>query len=284
MGSCGGSGHARRPFHIVTTPDLENALLVGRNAAVSAAEILRTEFAIDTGVCSADARDIKTKADQAAEAEILHRLKDTGIPVLSEEGGGQSLAEISGNRHWIIDPLDGTLNYTRGFPMACVSVGLWQGNRPEWGAIVDLREARLCEGRVGGSAVCGTEFLRVSAVDDASQAIIASGFPTGHAHEQTQLLRFVSQLQRFKKVRLLGSAALSLRFVAEGVFDAYCEEDIWIWDVAAGIALVLAAGGAVWMTPPNAQGKVTVFASNGLIEPTPEFNETYENLEKYSDA
>ncbi len=252
---------------------------VAESAARAAAAALMTGFKSNAGVRSDLGKDIKTQADLAAEELLKRHLAKTGLPILSEEGGGCSLAEVRQRRHWIIDPLDGTLNFSRRFPMACVSVALWNGMQPELGVVADLERNRLLSGQVGRPADVP---LRVSRTGDAGQAVLATGFPSGRTYDCGGLAAFVQQVQHFKKVRMIGSAALSLSYVAEGVFDAYCEEDIWIWDVAAGLALVLAAGGCFWMTPLNERGQVTVFASNGWIEPPETLFATHEGIEKYT--
>ena len=109
------------------------------------------------------------------------------------------------------------------------------------------------------------ESLRVSAVDEAGQAVLATGFPTGRSYDPENLSKFVSNVQRFKKIRMIGSAAMSLVYVASGVWEIYHEENVFLWDVAAGLALVEAAGGKVVCSELSSEGTFNVTASNGQI-------------------
>jgi myo-inositol-1(or 4)-monophosphatase len=190
-------------------------------------------------------RDLKIKADRESEAYILGSLKAaTPYPILAEETGGPDSYDDSGPL-WIVDPLDGTLNYSRGLPLFSVSIALWQGEHPALGVVYDIRHDELFSGVVGTGAWCNREPITVSAVEKTNQAILATGFPVNRDFDSAPLQRFIKQVQDFKKVRLLGSAALSLAYLACGRVDAYMEEDIMLWDVAAGMALVKAAGGWV---------------------------------------
>ncbi|MDX1412537.1 MAG: inositol monophosphatase family protein, partial [Nitrospirales bacterium] len=107
--------------------------------------------------------------------------------------------------------------------------------------------------------------IHVSAVGVKSQAILATGFPSGRSYDTKSLLQFVHSVQAYKKVRMLGSAALMLAQVAAGRFDVYEEEDIFLWDVAAGLALVQAAGGEFQILPGSGPHKYHVRASNKFL-------------------
>ena len=109
------------------------------------------------------------------------------------------------------------------------------------------------------------EPLRVSAGDEAGQAVLATGFPTGRSYDPENLSEFVSNVQRFKKIRMIGSAAMSLVYVASGVWEIYHEENVFLWDVAAGLALVEAAGGMVYHSKLSPEGTFTVTATNGKV-------------------
>ena len=233
------------------------------SAVQSAAACLGSRFVSGTGVRSLEGKDIKTQADVEAEVEILRHLAVTAFPIVAEES---SAARVGGSGlHWLMDPLDGTMNFARGFPMHAVSVALWDGMTPLLGAIFDLPRRTLYSGLIGSGAWRDGRPIVVSDTPDKSQAILATGFPTGRDYGSGALGDFIARVQAFKKIRMIGSATLSLAMVSGGTFDAYFEEDIMLWDVAAGIALVAAAGGTfeVWLgNRPNA---VVAFASNGRI-------------------
>lgn len=225
--------------------------------------MLRRDYLKDAQVTDDRDKDIKTQADVAAQALILSHLEPTGIPVLAEEDDVKAL-DLA-HPVWLVDPLDGTLNFTRGFAMAAVSIALWDNGQPVLGVVQDIFHGRAYTGVVGEGAWCDDQPLRVSAVDAVGQAILATGFPSGRRYDTESLLGFVHAVQSYKKVRMLGSAALMLAQVAAGHFDVYEEEDIYLWDVAAGLALVRAAGGQFTMAPGSGPFKYRVKASNGHL-------------------
>jgi myo-inositol-1(or 4)-monophosphatase len=194
-------------------------------------------------VLSAAGRDLKVGADRESERVILEALQtSSSYPVLAEETGEHGVIDTEAG-FWIVDPLDGTLNFGRGLPLFSVSIGLWQGGEPILGVVYDVRHDELFCGVVGDGAWCNAEAIVVSEVSAPEKAILATGFPVNRDFNSVPLRRFLDQVQAFKKVRLLGSAALSLAYLACGRVDAYSEEGIMLWDVAAGLALVRAAGG-----------------------------------------
>lgn len=201
----------------------------------------RTDFQVfsDTG------KDIKLEADLVAETYIikeLHRASD--YPIIAEESG-ISGEHKRGAAYWVVDPLDGTLNFSRGIPFHCISIALWKDNSPIFGVIFDFTRSELFSGMVGQGAWLNDKLVIVSDVKQREKAILTTGFPSFRDYDDNAVTSFVKSVQDFKKVRLLGAAALSMAYVACGRVDAYAEEDIRFWDVAAGIALVQAAGGHV---------------------------------------
>lgn len=242
---------------------MSDLLSMAVGAAARAAALLRSGYCDDAGVISAAGKDIKTRADQAAQEAILASLAPSGIAVLAEEGDRHDV-DLDGPL-WLVDPLDGTLNFTRGFAMAAVSVALWEGGRPLLGVVHDIFHGEVYSGEVGKGAWLDGRPMRVSGVDDRAAAVLATGFPSGRSYRTESLLDFVRSVQEYKKVRMLGSAALMLAQVAAGRFDAYEEEDIYLWDVAAGVALVSAAGGHCRITPGSGRHKLRVRATNGHI-------------------
>lgn len=242
----------------------EGELDLAVRAAEAAGALLQAAFASDAGVQRAEGRDIKTRADVAAEACIKELLLPSGIPILAEESAAGADDWRTGPR-WLVDPLDGTMNFSRGFPVCAVSVGLWDGGHPVLGAVFDLGQRCTYSGIVGRGAWRNGSPISVSNVADRAQAILSTGFPTGRNYASDALDQFVRRVQAFKKIRMIGSAAISLVRVADGTFEAYFEEDIMIWDVAAGLALVSAAGGAVDVRPGSRAQSIVVGASNGKV-------------------
>lgn len=219
--------------------------------AVAAAEaggaVLRDALTKTKAVLSAEGKDIKLQADQDSEKAIIATLASSGFPVLAEESGEHGETNTDGAM-WVIDPLDGTMNFNRGIPICCVSVGLVDNGDPVLGVIYDFNHENWYTGVVGEGAWLNDEPMTVSDISERNQAILSTGFPVNRDYSGGALEEFVGQIQQFKKVRFFGSAAMSLTFVASGCVDAYTEDDIMLWDVAAGAALVKAAGGYVELT------------------------------------
>jgi myo-inositol-1(or 4)-monophosphatase len=157
------------------------------------------------------------------------------------------------------------MNFSRGFPVHAVSIGLWDGATPVLGVIADIARGSIYRGLVGLGAWRDDRPIRVSSITERAQAVLVTGFPTGRDYGDAALAAFIARVQAFKKIRMIGSAALSLAFVAEGVFEAYTEEGIMLWDIAAGLALVAAAGGRIDVRPGARHLSVVATATNGHI-------------------
>jgi myo-inositol-1(or 4)-monophosphatase len=221
---------------------------LAESAARAAGDCLRNLAQRPREVLSAENKDIKLAADREAEALIVAALqRDSPHPILGEESGEHG--RLRDGPFWVVDPLDGTLNFSRGLPFCCVSLALVECERPLVGVVYDFHRDELYSASAGEPARLNGVPIAVSGRADSAQAILATGFPSHRDFGDAALLDFVRQVQRFKKVRLLGSAALSLAAVACGRVDAYAEDDIMLWDVAAGLALVEAAGGHISLEP-----------------------------------
>jgi myo-inositol-1(or 4)-monophosphatase len=238
---------------------------VASAAVDAAARVLKRRAGRDAGIESEAGRDIKTLADKEAESAIHEVLRSqTDFRILSEESGG-SLDFASDEPSWIVDPLDGTLNFSRGIPLSCISVALWRGLDPLLGIVHDLDRDETFVGIVGSGCTCNAHKTTVSSVSESSRGVICTGFPTQGSFDEVSLREHFRLVQQWKKVRLIGSAALSLAWVAAGRADAYMERGIQLWDVAAGLAIVRAAGGTFSLSDLDAHWKVDAFASNGLL-------------------
>jgi len=230
-------------------------LKLAARASKAAAGFLHEAFSRDKRVLAEEGRDIKLQADRDAEAIILDVLRESGHAVLAEESG-ESGAPEDDAPVWIVDPLDGTMNYKHGIPLCCVSIALSLGGKPVLGVIEDFNRGECFQGIPREGAWLNAGPMRVSGATDAGRAILVTGFPTKFDVHGPGLQQFMDNARRFKKVRMLGSAALMMAYVAAGRVDAYAEDDIMYWDVAAGAALVEAAGGWVNLEPTLA-GKWT---------------------------
>lgn len=238
-------------------------LEIAIKAAIESGKILLEHK--QTEINSAVGKDIKLQADLESEKIVFDILQQTRINILSEEAGyieNDNKSDLC----WVVDPLDGSLNYSREIPLNCISIALWKGDQPVLGVIYDYNHDSLLKGIVGEGAYLNDESIEVSDIDDKSKSIITTGFPVYTSFEDASLLDFIKTIQSYKKVRLLGSAALSLSLVAKGSVEAYTESNIAFWDVAAGIALVKAAGGVTDYSFTNRERYLmNVFSTNGLI-------------------
>lgn len=213
-------------------------------------------------------RDVKLEGDIRLNQLIVRRLQEkTSYAVLSEEKGF-SKGKLDNKEYlWIVDPLDGSLNFLRGIPLFCISISLWREMQPLLGVIYDLNRDEMFTGLVTEGAWLNGMPIKVGDVVEESEAVLCTGFPVSTDFSEPALLNFVKDIQSYRKVRLLGSAALSLAYVASGRADAYQENDIAIWDVAAGIAIVRAAGGKVRLNETEAENRFIVKAANRFLLP-----------------
>ena len=211
-------------------------------------------------------REMKAAIDYELQAELLDSLLLTGIPILSEEASEINLSQSEdGNLRWIIDPLDGTVNFIRGIASSGISIALWDRAQPIFGVIGEYPSLKIAWGGKFYGAFLDNEPIHVSKIVDIKEAIICTGFPSRYQFTKSNANSFHDLASSYAKVRMLGSASISLLNVARGSVDVYSESDVMIWDVAAGIAIVEGAGGSVNFSSGCFDNSLNVFASNGLI-------------------
>ena len=242
-------------------------LSVAGEAARTAGAYLLHSRQNDRDIITENERDIKIAADGNSESIILNYLREhSAFSIFSEEGGLVERKDRS--MMWIVDPLDGSLNYSRGIPLCCVSIGLWEENRPVLGVIYDFYRAEFYSGIVGKGAWCNEREIKASDVNRKEKAVLCTGFPVNTDFSAESLMIFIQKIQQFKKMRLLGSAALSLAYVATGRADAYMENDIMLWDVAAGLAIASGSGCLLKINKGAKQNSLQVAVSNGKLSLT----------------
>ena len=209
-------------------------------------------------------REVKIRADRELNDVLGEKLKErTSFNIISEEDDNNNIRENDYN--WILDPLDGSFNYLRGIPIYCISLGLWKGLEPVLGVIYDLTQNDIYHGILGDGSYKNNNQIKVSEVNNFSDAVLCTGFPVNFSYSKDKIIEFTNNIQRYKKIRLFGSAAMSLSLVASGIIDAYTEENIMVWDVAAGIAIVKAAGGNVEFSQGSVQNSFNVSVTNGSL-------------------
>lgn len=269
----GGTAIAPPPHHstdwktpVTADLSLERWLNLAESAALLAGDHLRRRQGSWSQMVAGEEHDVKVAADRLSETLILQALQGASpFPALSEEAGHVPGQETAGPL-WVVDPLDGSLNYNRGIPPAGVSIALCQGEEPLLGVIFDFTRNELFSGIPGRGATLNRRPIKVSDTANYADAVLGTGFPSYADYSDAALLSFVRQVQRYKKVRSLGSAALMLAYVANGRLDAYHETGIKLWDVAGGIAIVRAAGGTVTVSPgADPTRNLEVIASNGRL-------------------
>ena len=235
---------------------------IAKKASVSAGELLLNKNSI-TEIFSSD-KDIKLTADIQAEQSIKDIISsESSYPILAEESG-KSVKKL-GDTYWIIDPLDGTANYSRSIPISAVSICLMHQLNPVLGVIYDFNNDHLYEGSIFSDALLNNQKIKVSSVDNSKSGMLITGLPNNTDYSDKALTRMIRDFQDWRKVRMLGSAAMAAAYVASGKADVYKEKNSYIWDVAAGAAIVKAAGGYVSLTNQNESFQVDVFFSNGHI-------------------
>ena len=189
--------------------------------------------------------NLVTDMDRRAESLIVTALRAAcpGHAILTEEAG-----DLAGSprERWIVDPLDGTTNYAHGIPVFAVSIALVVDGRPQVGVVFDPARDECFVAERGAGATVNGRALRVSAVPVLDESVVATGFAyTIRQGRDTNLREHDAFSVRCRAVRAIGSAALSLAWVAAGRFDAFWELVLGPWDVAAGALLIEEAGGRV---------------------------------------
>ena len=192
--------------------------------------------------------DLVTEVDLECErmclAVIAERFPDHDV-LAEEQGTGPSAPRGLGHR-WVFDPLDGTTNYAHGLPIFCASLGLEIDGRVQVGAIYDPTRRELFTAERGLGAFLNGCALRVSDTGALGDSLLVTGFPYDvHKQSGDLVAMFGAFLSRARAVRRLGSAALDLCYVAAGRFEAFWEQHLKPWDVAAGALIVEEAGGRV---------------------------------------
>lgn len=204
-------------------------------------------------------REIKLDVDLELDSYFRNYFETkTGIRVYSEESLG---ADPMKGKCWIIDPLDGSLNFSRGIPFFTSSISLWEDGRPLEGYVYDYSHKDLYATDGPERCFLNDREIRVSHRAH-KEGLLVTGIPSGSSFDASVSV-FRTGFEDFKKLRWFGCASLSLCYVASGRVEAYKENSIKIWDVAAGMAIVKAAGGSLEFDF-NPDSSLNLFATNGV--------------------
>lgn len=210
--------------------------------------------------------DLVTDFDLRSEALILERLSrlcpsDT---VVAEE----TRHSAASGRVWYVDPIDGTTNFAHGHPFFCISIGLYDDARPLIGVIHAPALGVVWMSSAGAGAFRSGERCQVSTTPVLGDSLLATGFPYDRATADDNNFREFTAIKRIARgIRRCGSAALDLALVADGTYDGYWEQKLNAWDMAAGAALIVEAGGRLtnYAGGPGDPRGGQLIATNGLI-------------------
>ena len=233
---------------------------VARNAGVTLRKAKSEVLRVD----SAEQHDIKLELDRRVQEQIQNEISKA-FPqdgFLGEEGGEGAKP---GQREWVVDPIDGTVNLFHGIPHYAVSIACRLDGQMLAGAIYDPNRDEMFSVHRGGGSTCNGVRIQVSQRNLLEESILALGFSKGKKTIEKCLELYQYYGDKVRKLRAMGSAALDLAYVASGRLDAYVEQGVSIWDVAAGVLMVEEAGGKVQMNPVESSGKIHLVASSGRI-------------------
>jgi myo-inositol-1(or 4)-monophosphatase len=255
-------------------------LIQAQTCAVAAARavgaLMRRNLAETKRANAVTQHDIKLELDVRSQKLIEKSLRSAfpHAALLGEEG----VAGIPTSTYrWVVDPIDGTVNFAYGIPHACVSIALQcrserigrftyaDGYETLVGVVYDPFCDELWTARRGQPARLNGKVIRVSRRAKLNEAIVSIGFAKSRETLEATLPYFVELVHRVRKVRIMGAAALALTYVATGRFDAYIERGIRIWDIAAGGLILQCAGGNFWQRPAGQDHTYRMIASNGLL-------------------
>ena len=266
---------------------LKQCLRCATNAARAAGALMRSNLRSAKKVNAATSHDIKLELDVRCQRTI-ERVLRRAFPeasILGEEGvAGKADAQY----RWVVDPIDGTVNFAYGIPHACVSIALQTRNTEHGtrnksttrvtrhasrttdyvtllGVVYDPFLDEMWTAIRGGPARLNGRVIRVSRRRNIADAVLSTGFAKSRATLERGLPYFNRLARRARKIRIMGAAALALTYVASGRFDAYVERDIRLWDIAAGGLIVECAGGEFWYEPTAPNHTYCMIATNGLI-------------------
>jgi myo-inositol-1(or 4)-monophosphatase len=272
------------------TVSTKSALATAVKAARAAGKIMRDNWHRPKHVNSAEAHDIKLELDVRCQ-KLITKILHTAFPEISLLGEEGCSGDANSEYRWVVDPIDGTVNYFFGMPHAAVSIALqkrWgetpsspdsmvrrknsrldrvsphQNYKTVLGVIYDPFTDELWTATLGGKTKLNGRVVRVSKRGRPGEAVVAMGFSKSKENLEKSLPHLNRLARRTLKIRMMGSAALELAYVASGRLDLYVERTINLWDIAAGALMVECSGGECW-TRPAPDGKLRMCADNGLL-------------------
>jgi myo-inositol-1(or 4)-monophosphatase len=268
---------------------INKALAAAVDAAKAAGAVMRKNLTAEKKVNEITSHDIKLELDVRCQKLIERKLRVAfpQIGLLGEEG---EAGDANSEYRWVVDPIDGTVNFAHGIPHASVSIALQKKLEPKkssksrnartgnsdlttdhsshvtlLGVVYDPFQDEMWTAIRGGPARMNGRVIHVSKNRQLSECIVSIGFAKSRAHMERALPYFLWLARRVRKIRMFGSAALALTYVATGRLDVYIERGISLWDIAAGGLILECAGGKFWHEATPGYHKFRMVASNGLV-------------------
>ena len=251
----------------------EQARDVAVNAAWQAAQVIRTHAGrlSEADIQDKGTHDLVTTVDEASQALIIQILREAfpDYAVLAEESDdAETRAAVAEGYRWIIDPIDGTTNFTHGVPPYAVSIALQREAEVVVGVVLEVASGDLFTAIRGHGAYRNGAPMHVSRRSALGAGLLATGFPyRAYDHLDSYLAVFRRFMEQARGIRRFGSASIDLAYVACGRFDGFYETGLNAWDVAAGTLLVEEAGGRVtdYHNIPHSIFAKQILATNGLL-------------------
>lgn len=249
--------------------EAKHALNTAADAAGAAGELMRKNLNRAKRINSSEQHDIKLELDVRCQKLIERKLRAAfpGVAILGEEG---TLGDPEAATRWVVDPIDGTVNFTYGIPHACVSIAFQERSSSGdfhtfAGVVYDPFTDELFTAVRGGPAKLNGKTIRVSSRTRLDEAIVSIGFAKSTASLERMLPQFNKLVYKVRKIRIMGAAALAMVYVAAGRFDAYVESGVRLWDIAAGGLILECAGGDFFNEPVGTDHTYRVIANNGEL-------------------
>ena len=245
--------------------NIQHDLDLAKKAAKESGKLLlenREEF---NQRLNSSSKDTKLKADIESENLIKSIItSQSSYQILSEETGKSS--DDLGEIFWVIDPLDGTANYNRDIPVCCVSIGLISNMKPILGVIYDFNNNHIYEGdTLNKKSTKNLNKIEVSSISSKEDGLLITGLPHDTDYSEHSLNNMIDDMQKWQKIRMMGSAAMAACYVASGKAEQYQEKGVYLWDVIAGAAIVESAGGSIEISNQRKNYQVDVVFSNSKI-------------------
>lgn len=256
--------------------NLEHAKAAAVDAAKTVGRLLRGNLNVRKRANEVTQHDIKLELDVRSQKIIERKLRYRfpEVAILGEEG---VLGNTQAEYRWVVDPIDGTVNFAYQIPHACVSIALQRqapksaladyedGYQSLVGVVYDPFCDELWTATLDQPARLNGQRIRVSPRRKLTEAIVSIGFAKTRENLEATLPYFLQLVHRVRKIRIMGSAALALTYVASGRFDAYIEGGIRLWDIAAGGFIIERAGGEFWHRAVSGEYAYQMISSNGLL-------------------